>query len=70
MTVFVEGLNLVIGREYMAEIRDCRDIQAELKRAFKDDALDGGWRAALTHPLYLQAEARITELQGLMKGLI
>lgn len=54
----------------VARIAQCIAVQNELKRAFKDDELDGGWKAALTHPLYLQAEAEVSALRDELKGLI
>jgi len=47
----------------VARIDSLVRVQAELKRAFKDDELDGGWRAALTHPLYLRCESAIADLR-------
>lgn len=51
-------------------IGECQQVQQELKRAFKDDALDGGWKTALVHPLYLAAEEEIVRLRDQMKMLI
>lgn len=62
--------NLWRAAEIDDEIRKLEGLQARLKRAFKDDEIDGGWKAALTHPLYLKAEARIASLNDELKGLI
>lgn len=62
--------NLDDAREIVNEIAELRAAQEELKRAFKNDDLEGGWRAALTHPLYLSAAERIETLHEQLKGLI
>jgi hypothetical protein len=51
-------------------IGERQQVQQELKHAFKDDALDGGWKTALVHPLYLAAEEEIIRLRDQMKMLI
>lgn len=62
--------NLDRAKEYIAEIHSLRNVQKELKNAFLDQELDGGWRAALEHPLYLQAQASIDALQEQLRLLI
>lgn len=52
------------------ELNELAGVQSALKAAFKNDELDGGWKTALEHPLYLQAEARKASLQDELKGLI
>lgn len=61
-----------LGRASMIvnELADLAGVQSALKAAFKNDELDGGWKTALEHPLYLQAEARKASLQDELKGLI
>jgi len=62
--------NLEKAAVIVRAIADIRAVQVELKAAFKGDELDGGWRAALTHPLYLDAEAAIADLREQLKVLI
>lgn len=62
--------NLSKAAEIIAEIDECVRVQKALKDAFRNDQLDGGWQAALEHPLYLQAEGRIALLQSQLKELI
>lgn len=62
--------NLDRATEICDEVEGLLRVQGELKRAFKNDELDGGWKTALEHPLYLQAEARKVALQDELKGLI
>lgn len=65
-----EYSNLVRAKDIVHEIDELRALQRELKSAFKNDELDGGWRAALQHPLYLDAERAIEKLQEQLKILI
>lgn len=62
--------NLIRAREISAEIQALKQIQKDLKDAFHHRELDGGARAALTHPLYLDAEKKIAELQEALTILI
>lgn len=64
------SLSMMKATQIVQKISILRQTQDELKRAFKDDALNGGWRAALTHPLYLEAEKNIIELRESLKELI
>lgn len=60
--------NVQKGVEIVSQITELKALQKELKSSFSE--LEGSWRGALTHPLYLQAEERILELQDDLKGLI
>lgn len=51
-------------------IDSLKRLQQTLKAAFKDDELDGGWQAALKHPLYIEAQEHIDSLHEQLKGLI
>ena len=62
--------NLGRSLQIISELRDLADLQRELKRAFAASELDGGWRAAHDHPLYVQAEARAANLHDELMGLI
>jgi len=63
-------MNLDKAVQIVAELDRLRAVQRELKAAFKNDELDGGWKAALDHPLYQQASERIAALQEDLKILI
>lgn len=63
-------LSLTKAVRIIDEIELVRGVQRELKAAFTGDELNGGWRAALDHPLWAEADARLTELQDELKGLI
>lgn len=65
-----ESLNLVKSRALYRERQELKGVQDALKAAFKGDELDGGWRAALSHPLYLKIEGRLAEIDEELKGLI
>ena len=62
--------NLARAMQIIADIDICRGVLDALKRAFKNEELDGGWRTALTHPLYVSTEARIASLEDELRGLI
>lgn len=62
--------NLSTAMRIVTDIDVCRGVLDALKRAFKDQELDGGWQTALTHPLYLSTEARIANLEDELRGLI
>lgn len=64
------ALSLAKAEQIVGEIDLLRGVQRELKAAFKDDELNGGWKAALEHPLWGWAEQRIAALHEEMKGLI
>lgn len=66
----VPELSLTKAMQIVDKIEKLRAVQDELKRAFKDDALAGGWKAALEHPLWGWSEQRIAVLHEEMKGLI
>lgn len=48
--------------EIVSEIDRLRSVIRELKAAFARSELDGGVKAAPTHPLYRQCEARLEKL--------
>lgn len=52
------------------EMEELRTIQKELKGAFHESGLDGGWKAALQHPLYVEAEEELKRLREQMMLLI
>ena len=54
--------NLWRATRVVRELERVRGVVAELKSAFARNELDGGVKAAYTHPLYVQAQARIAEL--------
>lgn len=62
--------NLARAMQIVTDIDICRGVLDALKRAFKDQELDGGWRAALSHPLYVSTEERIASLEDELRGLI
>lgn len=65
-----ENLSLQKATVIVASIESYRAVQREIKAAFVGDELNGGPKGALTHPLYLLAQARIAELHEEMKELI
>lgn len=62
--------NLNRANAIVDQIDRCRRIQGALKTAFKQQILDGGWTAALDHPLHKMASARILELEDELRRLI
>ena len=62
--------NLEIATGIVREIEQVRGVVAELKSAFARNQLDGGVKAAYTHPLYIQAQARLAELHEQMMMVI
>lgn len=62
--------NLARAMQIVTDIDICRGVLDALKRAFKSQELDGGWKAALTHPLYVDTEAHIASLEDELRGLI
>jgi len=62
--------NLARAMQIVTDIDICRGVVDALKRAFKSEELDGGWRTALSHPLYVSTEARIASLEDELRGLI
>lgn len=65
-----EIINLRKGAEIVYAIQSMRNIQRALKDAFAHRELDGGPKAAVNHPLYLQSERRIAQLEEELVGLI
>jgi hypothetical protein len=62
--------NLDDAVQVVAEIDKVRAVQRELRSAFARSELDGGAKAALNHPLYLEAATRLDELHDELMGLI
>lgn len=62
--------NLEDAVDLIVEIDRVRAVMRELKSAFAKSELEGGVKAALRHPLYLQAEDELAELHDQLKGLI
>ena len=62
--------NLVQARDIVRAIQDLKQIQTALKAAFAHRELDGGPTAALRHPLYLQAQRTIDNLEETLTQLI
>lgn len=56
--------------DYAERIQRCRAAQNELKIAFVKRELDGGAKAAMTHPLFLRLQAEIDQAQNLMVHLV
>lgn len=48
--------------EVVCEIDQVRAVQRELKAAFARSELDGGVKAAPSHPLYIECEERLATL--------
>ena len=64
------NLNLEDGKKIDQEISELESLQKRLKSAFAEDELEGGWKAALTHPLYIEAQRSIDRLKDELKLLI
>lgn len=62
--------NLDDAIEIVRQINDVRQVQRELKSAFTGRALDGGQKAALEHPLYLDAQNALAALHEQLTLLI
>lgn len=62
--------NLDDAIDIIQQIDEVRAVQRELKAAFARRELDGGVQAALSHPLYLQAQAELEELHEELTLLI
>lgn len=62
--------NLDRAVDLIEQIEQIRAVQRELKSAFARSELDGGARAALNHPLYVQAQAKLDELHDALMILI
>jgi len=65
-----EVTNLGKAKRIVVELDQLRGVQRALKAAFAHRELDGGAVAATTHPLYLEAERRIAELDEQLTILI
>ena len=67
----LEGVtNIGKAKLIVVELEQLRGVQRALKAAFAHRELDGGPVAATTHPLYLEAERRIAELDEELTILI
>jgi hypothetical protein len=64
------GSDLTEAEAIVKRIQKLRAVQSELKAGFARDALEGGAKAALDHPLYLKAAAEIVSQQDRLKLLI
>lgn len=62
--------NLWRAAHLVEQINEMRGVVAELKSAFARNQLDGGVKAAYTHPLYIQAQARLAELHEQMMMVV
>lgn len=62
--------NLDDAADLIVEIERTRSILREVKAAFARSELDGGAKAALSHPLYLQAETHLEHLHNDLMMLI
>lgn len=62
--------NIDDALEIVREIDEVRAVQRELKATFARRELEGGAKAALSHPLYLQAQTRLDELHEALTILI
>lgn len=69
-TPFRDAINLDKAVEIIGRIQKLRDVQRELKSAFARSELDGGAKAALQHPLYLAAQAKLDQLHDDLMVLI
>ncbi|QUE25562.1 hypothetical protein SEA_SADLAD_15 [Microbacterium phage SadLad] len=62
--------NIDDALEIVAEIDRVRSVIRELKAAFAKSELDGGAKAAPSHPLYIQAQAKLDELHDQLMQVI
>lgn len=62
--------NLDDALEIVHEIDDVRSVIRELKAAFARSELDGGAKAAPSHPLYVEAEERLAALHDQLMMVI
>lgn len=65
-----EDSNLDKAIRISEEIDALQNVMKKLKSAFVHRELEGGVKAAFTHPLYLEAEQRIAELEEQLTLLI
>lgn len=70
LDTFEHLTDLEKAKALVKEIDELLQLQKTIKLAFAKDELDGGWKTALEHPLYLEAENQLQELFSEMKGLI
>lgn len=62
--------NIDDALEIVHEIDQARSVIRELKAAFARSELDGGVKAALQHPLYIECEARLDALHEQLMQVI
>lgn len=68
--VMHERTNLDDALEIVAEIDAVRSVVRELKAAFAKSELDGGVKAVVRHPLYIEAQAKLDELHDQLMMVI
>lgn len=56
--------------DLISRIECLRAVQRELKSAFARSDLDGGAKAALSHPLYIQVQEELDELHDQLMMLV
>ena len=56
--------------DIISRIECLRAVQRELKSAFARSDLDGGAKAALSHPLYIQVQEELDELHDQLMMLV
>ncbi|AYB70122.1 hypothetical protein SEA_ONEIAGILLIAN_12 [Microbacterium phage OneinaGillian] len=59
--------NIDDALEIVADIQKLYSVQRELKAAFARSELDGGVKAAPSHPLYVECEERLEKLRDQLK---
>ncbi|QNJ55997.1 hypothetical protein SEA_RASPUTIA_107 [Microbacterium phage Rasputia] len=62
--------NLEDALVLIEQIDAIRSVQRELKSAFAKSELDGGAKAAFTHPLYVQAQEQLDRLHDQLMMII
>lgn len=65
-----EWTNIDDASEIVWKIDLLRGVQRELKSAFARSDLDGGAKAALSHPLYIQVQEELDELHDRLMTLV
>lgn len=64
---YAERTNIDDALEIVADIQKIYSVQRELKAAFARSDLDGGVKAAPSHPLYAECERRLEKLRDQLK---
>lgn len=65
--VHEQRTNIDDALEIVADIQKIYSVQRELKAAFARSDLDGGVKAAPSHPLYAECEERLEKLRDQLK---